>query len=313
MEDMIERRVEGTYRTTADAKTAVKRLFDEGYQREEMLLIVNKASQQKNELDQDLRVMVDTVDAEDEPSLWDRIVETFTVDEEADYDYSLEQYGVREGNAERFQEALQANEIVLLVESGAPKQNGEISQVNEEVLENYSDPSNQTEESVVETETSQKVVFHSTSELNDNIQHQGGDLKMVDSKKDKTQNIDEVTSSESEAIKENEKGERKDEKPTDVETTETSKEGMKEMEENRDPGQAQSTREDDEIEHQTNPPQSDATDDKYGTGSTEDEGMSLESTPELTGDEETVEKDGSDHRYPENRAKGTVDGKENGK
>ncbi|WP_028274899.1 general stress protein [Atopococcus tabaci] len=280
MEEALERRVEGTYQTVDEAKEAVQRLLNEGYQTDEILLIVEDDSGFEEELRKAAQVPVDAVDVDEEDSFWDRIVEAFTFND--DDEDSLEKYGVREENAERFNSALEANEIVLLVDSAAPRHNGSLSEVNEQVL--ASEP----EDTVTHSDSS----LQAEATPNEKTIYQGGSNDMTD--KEKKQNINEVGSDEEKEVT-----------PSDVDTSETNTDAM---ESTHDASQAQNTREEEDAASGEATSQSE----KTSAESTPDKGDSLETTPELTGDEDTVVKDPSgDHRYPDNIAKGTVDGKDN--
>lgn len=129
------------------------------------------------------------------------------------------------------------------------------------------------------------------SKLNKNVtNNKETDNDMVD----KNENpIDEVNSEEVSAIKNNNEA-----KPSDVETSETDD---KNMTDSIDPSQAQDTREEDQVDttHSENKLDEDDT--------TEDSGQSLEKTPDLTGEEATVQAEEANHEYPDNIAKGVVE------
>lgn len=111
---------------------------------------------------------------------------------------------------------------------------------------------------------------------------------------DKNNNpIDEVNSEEVSAIKNN----NNEAKPSDVETSETDN---KNMTDSIDPSQAQDTREEDQVDTTRSENKLDEDD------TTEDSGQSLEITPDLTGEEETVQAEDANHEYPDNIAKGVV-------
>lgn len=129
------------------------------------------------------------------------------------------------------------------------------------------------------------------SDLNKNvINDKGTENNMVD-KNDNS--LDEVNSAEETAIKNN----SKDATPSDVDTSETD---SKNMTDSIDPSQAQDTREEDQVDTNKTEQQLDEDD------TTEDDGQSLKKNPDLTGAEDTVVVEDSNHGYPDNVADGIV-------
>lgn len=129
------------------------------------------------------------------------------------------------------------------------------------------------------------------SDLNkDVINNKETENNMVD-KKDNA--LDEVNSAEERAIK----NDNSDVTPSDVNTSETNSNNMTDS---IDPSQAQDTREEDQVDTNKTEQQLDEDD------TTEDDGQSLKKKPDLTGAEDTVEVEDSNHGYPDNVAKGVV-------
>ncbi|WP_208559642.1 general stress protein [Marinilactibacillus kalidii] len=132
------------------------------------------------------------------------------------------------------------------------------------------------------------------SEVNKNVTYKENDDKMKDTHKNP---LDEVNSEEA-AIQ----GEQHDVKPTDVDTQETD---SKNMNGSMDPSQVQDAREEDQVDtNETDKANQGNT--EASVSPTEDNGESLETTPDLTGEEKTVESEDENHGYPKNVAKGVV-------
>lgn len=133
--------------------------------------------------------------------------------------------------------------------------------------------------------------YSKLSNVNKNVTNtKETDNNMVDKKNEP---IDEVNAEEKSATKKD----NRDVKPSDVETSETNDHNMTNS---IDPSQAQDTREEDQVDTTETENQLDEDD------TTEDDGQSLENTPELTGEEETVQAEDADHGYPDNIAKGVI-------
>ncbi|MDZ7835451.1 MAG: hypothetical protein U5K84_09180 [Alkalibacterium sp.] len=120
------------------------------------------------------------------------------------------------------------------------------------------------------------------SEVNEEIiEDKGSDEHMTD---EKNSPIDEVDSEEPEAIKSQE--------PSDLETSEN-----KDLKESVDPSQAASTRKEDISELEKG---------KKNDNNERTQGSESKEEPDLTGQEDTVEKESSDHGYGNTVADGVV-------
>ncbi|MEG0496785.1 MAG: general stress protein [Carnobacterium sp.] len=136
----MDRIVEGTYTSTDETVKAVKRLLNEGYVAEELLIITDE--KYENELEDLTLVDVESVEGEEngdeEESLWDKIKATFRM---GDYSKDSEsntlvEHGVDAEMAEHFSESLENKEIIILINSTAPAHSKKLSTVNEEALNN---------------------------------------------------------------------------------------------------------------------------------------------------------------------------------
>lgn len=107
--------------------------------------------------------------------------------------------------------------------------------------------------------------------------------------------IDSVNTEEEKAIKNDEAN------PSDVETTETDNQSMNQS---IDPSQAQDTRKEEQVDTNEKDRSNQNVQNDYTT--TEDDGRSLETNPDLTGEEDTVVIEDTDRGYPDNIAHGVV-------
>lgn len=243
----MDRRIEGTYTSVDEAVNAVEKLLEEGYVSEEMLLITDE--NKENRLDDLTAIKVDSIEPDEDTSLWERLKETLSFGNyHSDFSSNpLTSHGVEEAAAEHFNDALINGEIVLLVDSNAPS-SIHLSRVNEEALNGSNEGSNNAGNEAIEP----------------------------------------IKSSPGE-------------------------------EESYDPSKAQSSREDIEKETETNQDLEQSSSNEFTDNEPQEsngsdaeasnqESSSLSGTPELTGDEETVDTEGYEHVYPENISKGTVEG-----
>lgn len=99
--------------------------------------------------------------------------------------------------------------------------------------------------------------------------------------------------------------EKRDVKPQDVETTETNRDEMDSAQFSPDPSQAESKRKDTgKAKSYNEPPNQEAENDENNQQKEEKNG--LRDYPQLTGDEDSVEKQESDHSYQDNVNTGPV-------
>lgn len=135
---MVDRRVHGTYLGVEDAVRSVHRLMEEeGFQQDEMMLVANEDEAIREQLTALSPVRTEFVTPSQESSFIETIKEfiSFGSYESNDYEDALETYDVNDWRSERFDEALDAGEIILLVTSGAPRNPGELSEVNKQVMD----------------------------------------------------------------------------------------------------------------------------------------------------------------------------------
>ncbi|WP_027108820.1 general stress protein [Lacticigenium naphthae] len=294
----MERIVEGTYLTMKEVREAIERLEEDNYSVDEMMVITDKEKQYDETQIASYAVNIDSVEvSEEEESFWDKIKETLSFDQYSsnDSDSLLTEFGVNEERAEHFNEALEAGEIILLVDSNAPKKIDELSSVNEEVMDGEFPGSEET----VQLSHAGKV--HSTKEENayetvdqssDQVEKNQTmpETKETDVSQLETGDFDasqaENTRKEEEKAKEKkgtEKRDTTDKKPTEISTSETSDQAM---DEDMDPSQAQHTRDE------------------------KNDAVKEETKPDLTGDEKTVVKDEQPHHYPKNINTSVINRKE---
>ncbi|GEK90870.1 general stress protein [Alkalibacterium kapii] len=133
----MDRHILGTFQNEEAAVSQVEKLIEEeGYTSSELMLVMEKNGENDKKIESIKNVKVNKVEVEEE-TIWDKVKEAFsfgTYDSEKDNDTLIE-YGVPHNRLDQYTEALKAGEIVLLADTDAPKQS-ELSEVNEEVLEN---------------------------------------------------------------------------------------------------------------------------------------------------------------------------------
>ncbi len=157
----MDRRVEGTYVSKEETVSAVERLIDEGYLADEIIIVTNEKTE--SQLEDLTLVEVDAVDPGEGLSLWEKLKQSFSFGRYDSDEPSnpLEDYGVEEGSGDHFTEALENDEIVILVNSAGPSNLNHLSQVNEAVL-NVTDTSNNGNVASTPSETSTKEEMEAT-------------------------------------------------------------------------------------------------------------------------------------------------------
>lgn len=123
----LDKRVEGTFGDYQSMLVAITEMLEDGYTAQQLLVIARDEDARRVEDDTGVAVMV-TSDKED--SLWDKIVSFFTVEteedavdesgEEIDEEEIFEDYGIDGDTYDRFEEALDNGEYLLLVDDAPP-------------------------------------------------------------------------------------------------------------------------------------------------------------------------------------------------
>lgn len=157
----MDRRVEGTYVSKEETVSAVERLINEGYLADEIIIVTNE--KKESELEDLTMVEVDAVDPGEGLSLWEKMKQSFSFGRYDSDEPSnpLEDYGVEEGSGDHFTEALENDEIVVLVNSAGPSNLNHLSQVNKAAL-NGADDSNGEDAASNPSETSTKEEMEAT-------------------------------------------------------------------------------------------------------------------------------------------------------
>lgn len=124
----MNKRIEGTFVDYQRMLVAINDMLAEGYSAKQLLVITREEEGRRLKEDTTVEVVI-TSDQED--SLWDRIVSFFTVEmdededsaeeiEEVDEEALFEDYGIDSDTYERFEEALDSGEYLLLVDAAPP-------------------------------------------------------------------------------------------------------------------------------------------------------------------------------------------------
>ncbi|UJF15223.1 general stress protein [Jeotgalibaca sp. MA1X17-3] len=123
----MNKRIEGTFADYQRMLVAINDMLAEGYSAKQLLVITRE--EEGHRLEEDTKVDV-VVTSDQEDSLWDRIVSFFTVEmdeddsteevEEVDEEKLFEDYGIDSDTYERFEEALDNGEYLLLVDAAPP-------------------------------------------------------------------------------------------------------------------------------------------------------------------------------------------------
>ena len=124
----MNKRVEGTFSDYEDLKETINNLLGQGYTARQLLVLTRNAEGKR--LAEETTVGV-TITNDHEESLWDKIKSFFTVEldddgeddeDEIDEEDIFEDYGIDEDTYERFEEALEDGEYLLLVDDAPPAQ-----------------------------------------------------------------------------------------------------------------------------------------------------------------------------------------------
>lgn len=170
------------------------------------------------------------------------------------------------------------------------------SEASHSVLEDYGVPHDKAEHYMDALRDGEMVLLADTdAPKHTNLSHLNEEMidkenhKMTDTNKNKP--VDEVNTEEEQAIK-SEKSNKTDKDPKNVETSETDD---NQMNESIDPSQAEHTRKEDAAKN-----------DNTDSNNDESQGKESKEEPDLTGQEETVEAEESDHGYGNKIADGVV-------
>ena len=116
----LDKRVEGSFASYDDIQLAIQNMLDQGYTPQQLVVI--SRNEEARQLVAESAVEV-VVTSDEEESLWDKIVAFFTVeldDDDDDEEELFENYGIDEDTYERFEDALENGEYVLLIDSAPP-------------------------------------------------------------------------------------------------------------------------------------------------------------------------------------------------
>lgn len=118
----LDKRVEGSFASYDDIQLAIQNMLDQGYTPQQLVVI--SRNEEARQLVAESAVEV-VVTSDEEESLWDKIVAFFTVeldDDDDDEEDLFENYGIDEDTYERFEDALENGEYVLLIDNAPPAQ-----------------------------------------------------------------------------------------------------------------------------------------------------------------------------------------------
>ena len=116
----LDKRVEGSFASYDDIQLAIQNMLDQGYTPQQLVVI--SRNEEARQLVAESAVEV-VVTSDEEESLWDKIVAFFTVeldDDDDDEEELFENYGIDEDTYERFEDALENGEYVLLIDNAPP-------------------------------------------------------------------------------------------------------------------------------------------------------------------------------------------------
>jgi len=117
----MDKRIEGTFANQEMLIDEITHLIKhEGYAPEQLLVITRNGKSNYITEETAVQVIITGEDRE-EDSLWDKIVKFFTVDlDEEEEEAIFERYGIDEDTYERFEDALDDGELLLLIDDAAP-------------------------------------------------------------------------------------------------------------------------------------------------------------------------------------------------
>ena len=117
----MDKRIEGTFANQEMLIDEITHLIkQEGYAPEQLLVITRNGKSNYITEETAVQVII-TSEVREEDSLWDKIVKFFTVDlDEEEEEAIFERYGIDEDTYERFEDALDDGELLLLIDDAAP-------------------------------------------------------------------------------------------------------------------------------------------------------------------------------------------------
>lgn len=119
----MNKRIEGTFSDYSELKDTINFMMSEGYAASQLMVITRNP--EGHRLKEETAVDV-VVTSDQEESLWDKIVSFFTVDmddddeDEVEEEEIFEDYGIDEDTYERFEDALEEGEYLLLIDDAPP-------------------------------------------------------------------------------------------------------------------------------------------------------------------------------------------------
>jgi uncharacterized protein (TIGR02271 family) len=112
----MEKHIIGAYDSTNEAAAVVEQLSRKGYSPEEIMVVSNRDRLGSLENKTGLQVERDRTEQND-PSMWDKIKDAFTLDEENHSENRLSKYGLPDDEASRYESKLDDGKILVAVES----------------------------------------------------------------------------------------------------------------------------------------------------------------------------------------------------
>jgi uncharacterized protein (TIGR02271 family) len=112
----MEKHIIGAYDSTNEAAAVVEQLSRKGYSPEEIMVVSNREHLESLESKTGLQVEHDRSEQNDQ-SMWDKIKDAFTLDEENHSENRLSKYGLSDNEASRYQSKLDDGKILIAVES----------------------------------------------------------------------------------------------------------------------------------------------------------------------------------------------------
>lgn len=128
----VNKRIEGSFADPGHLREVVQQFLQQGYSAHQ-LTILTREEALRHELEQSGVMVTVTSDSNSEETFWDRIVSFFTVeldedeeesalDEKIDEEDVFEEYGIARESYQRFEEALDSGEHLLLVDEAPVEQ-----------------------------------------------------------------------------------------------------------------------------------------------------------------------------------------------
>ncbi|TYS14510.1 YsnF/AvaK domain-containing protein [Rossellomorea vietnamensis] len=115
---MMEKHIIGAYDSTNEAAAVVDQLSRKGYSPEEILVVSNRDRLGSLENKTGLQVE-QSESAQHDQSMWDKVKEAFTMDEETSSNNRLSQYDLSETDTRRYESDLNDGKILIAVEANS--------------------------------------------------------------------------------------------------------------------------------------------------------------------------------------------------